>query len=154
MLSNLNRDNIPGEDPMTESITVFIDIPCKQGATKQSPIDAVLRHVLKTLGVCVVDTLTSSDEREADIVITDDPTRALQSLKDTEHSFLVVVYLPTKQDEHIQAGARSLAEQYPGRVKPVSYVGTAKGEVDFIPYLIQIVAERQKEKNDADHAGG
>ncbi|MSR78948.1 MAG: hypothetical protein EXS59_02270 [Candidatus Taylorbacteria bacterium] len=117
--------------------TIFVSIDSHE---KTNPIQQVLNHVMKALGAEPLEQLVQG-EVEATIAVTNSVATALRWVKETESTSIVVTFLSRKDLE----GGKALADRFPGRINAVPMVCAVEGEMEIVPFLMKLVAEKSKE---------
>lgn len=115
--------------------TMYVEI---ESGYPENPIAKALRVV--AFGAEQVDQLVQG-EAEADIAVTNTIENALRMAKETERTSIVLVYFGKQQQEE----AVAFAGRYPGRVTAMPYVSPAEGQMEIVPFLLQLIAEKSKE---------
>ena len=95
---------------------------------------------LGVFGATTVESLVT-DDREADIALTDSVETALRMTKESEGTRIVLVHLGRQK----RAEAEAFAARYPSRVTAMPYVGN-EGETEIVPYLRALTASLTKER--------
>ena len=121
-----------------EKATMYIRI---ESAEKANPIKMAIEQVAKTFGAEVWPELLNGEE-EAWLAVTNSANKALEILKETENTIILIGYL--RKDDGEKAGA--LAGRFPGRVIPAGYIeDAADKDANLVVRIIRLISERTKE---------
>jgi 3-dehydroquinate synthase class II len=107
-------------------VTLFV----KDVGEENGPLGYVIAQI--AFGSTPVDRLVGEGDKDVDIAVTGNIRTALNMLKETESTVVVVVVL----SRHDQSGADSLAQNYPDRVR-------VHGVMDMVLPLLALIAEKE-----------
>ncbi len=116
------------------SPTIYVDIDSKY---THNPIARVLKVV--AFGAEPVEQLVDGDV-EANIAITNSVETALRMVKETERTSIVLAHFGQESEE-----AQSFASRYPDRVTAVPFVSSGDGEMEIVPFLLKLIADKTEE---------
>ena len=121
-----------------EKATMYIRI---ESAEKANPIKMAIEQIAKAFGAEVWPELLKGEE-EAWLAVTNSANKALEILKETENTIILIGYLRKDDGEKAEA----LAGRFPGRVIPAGYIEDAENKnANLVAQLVRLISEKIKE---------